>query len=378
MTDECKKTPSPGKETLKKTDSRFTLVPIMRMEEPCDKDKAYMEVLLKLRRLIAAEYRQGGRLPPSREMCERFGVCLPTYGKAIERLRIDGSVYRNSNKGIFVSPYSERLHKIGLVIGDGRESPFLEFQDTIAALLLALKRHRLHAQLIQAGNPALLQRKALFYGVDALLWHIGATTAAPAIERILRERPFPLLLMNSRDPAKESAVRLFRCQCVHYDYAYTGRKRAEILLSRGHREIACTGSAWFAEYTQFASAIRESGAHFHMEQPLSTETQIRRNLAPLIRQHRITGLYSEGGLHPMRAVFETLSTLPEKERPELLVTDFEKVPDLIRQYPAVRCIGRCAHRIETVPETAVKMLHDHLESGTPLRSVALRAFVFRP
>ena len=80
----------------------------------------------------------------------------------------------------------------------------------------------------------------------------------------------------------------------------------------------------------------------------------------------------------MRAVFEVISGLPEKERPELLVTNFEKVPDLLRQYPAVRCIGKCAHSSEAIPKTAAQMLSDHLESGIPLHSVALKDFVFLP
>ena len=347
-------------------------------EERKYKDKAYMEVLRKLRNLIAADYRKGGRLPPSREMCERFGVCLPTYGKAVARLRIEGSVYRNSNKGIFVYPFSDRMHKVGLVIGDGRESPFLEFQDSLAALLLELKNARFHAQLIQAGVPALLPRKALLHGIDSLIWQLNGGTAAPVIEEILREALFPLILMNSRDPSDETTVRLFRTNCVHYDYPYIGRKRAEILLERGHRDLAYAGSGWFAEYTQFAPAVRESGARLHGEFPLATEKQIRSHLAGIIRKHHVTGVYSEGGIHNMRAVFEVLSGLPEKERPELLVTNFEKIPALLRQYPAVRCIGKCAHTSDAVPKTAAAMLKDHLESGTPLRSVALKDFVFLP
>lgn len=347
-------------------------------EEHHYKDKAYMEVLRKLRNLIVTEYRNGGRLPPSREMCERFGVCLPTYGKAIERLRIDGSVYRNSNKGIFVPPYSERMHKVGLVIGDGRESPFLDFQEELSVLLRELKQARFHAQLIQAGTPALLPRKALFHGVDSLIWQLNGSAAAPVIEQILRENPFPLILTNSRDPAEESILPLFQYNCIHHDYPYTGRKRAEILLERGHREIAYAGSGWFAEYTQFAPAIREAGGRLHREQPLYTEKQIRDNLAETIRKHHVTGVYSEGGIHNMRAVFEVISGLPEKERPELLVTNFEKVPDLLRQYPAVRCIGKCAHSSEAIPKTAAQMLSDHLESGIPLHSVALKDFVFLP
>ena len=342
------------------------------------KDKAYMEVLRELRGLIATEYRNGGRLPPSREMCERFGVCLPTYGKAIERLRIDGSVYRNSNKGIFVLPCSERMHKVGLVIGDGRESPFLAFQDSIAHLLLELKQFQLHVQMIQAGSPGLIPRKALFHGVGSLIWQLDGAATAPVIEQLIRKTALPVVLMNTRDPAEEKAIHLFEFNCVHYDYSYTGEKRAEILLARGHRDIAYAGSGWFAEYTRFAPAIRNSGARLHEEFPLATEKQIRSHLADAIRKHHITGVYSEGGIHNMRAVFEVLSGLPEQERPELLVTNFEKVPALLRQYPAVRCIGKCAHTSDVIPKTAAAMLKDHLETGTPLRSVALKDFVFLP
>lgn len=348
------------------------------MKEKGYKDKAYMEVLRKLRQLIAAEYRDGGRLPPSREMCKRYNVCLPTYGKAIERLRIDDSVYKNSNKGIFVYPYSLRFHKVGLVIADGQESPFLEFQASLAYLMLELKKYNCHIQLIQSGTVENISRKAAFHGVNSLIWFINGATPSTVVREIQQENLFPLLLMNMKDPTTENTVELFRCNCVHYDYRHSGRKRAEILLSRNHKNIAYIGSEWFAEYTTFASAIRAAGAVLYNEQPLFTEKQIRDNLADVIRKNRITGLYSEGGRHNMQAVFEVISELPEKERPEVLVTYFEAVPYLLQQYPGIKCIGKCAHNAQDIPETTAHILRDYLENGTPLHSASLKSFVFLP
>ena len=39
-----------------------------------EKDKAYMEVLCEFRKMIDSEFKEGGWLPPVRELSKRFNV----------------------------------------------------------------------------------------------------------------------------------------------------------------------------------------------------------------------------------------------------------------------------------------------------------------
>ena len=346
---------------------------ITAMKTDGRKDRTYMEILAKLRHLIAAEYKEGGRLPPSREMCARFGVSLPTYGKAVARLLADGSAYRDSNKGIVVQPEILRHGKIGVVIGKGSESPGIWLPDVFGELLTQLQNHQFYPQLIQAPEPELLIRRALSHGLDALLCY--QALPIPAAKTIMREN-FPFLILNSKDPDSAAETEIYSCNCIHHDYRDAGPRRARILLERGHRRIAYIGNPWFAEYTGFISTIRESGAELCDDLPLYTEQQIRTNLTALLRRNRITALYSEGGGSILHLVFRILAELPAEDSPELLVTKCDVVPYLRRKYPSVRCIGQCGFRTQTLPRIAAEMLADHLNSGTPLRSRAIPSFLF--
>lgn len=46
-------------------------------------DLVYIQLLGKLRKLINTEYKDGGRFPSSREICDRMGVNRNTYIKAL-------------------------------------------------------------------------------------------------------------------------------------------------------------------------------------------------------------------------------------------------------------------------------------------------------
>lgn len=335
------------------------------------KDKAYMEVLAKLRHLIAAEYREGGRLPPSREMCERFGVSLPTYGKAVARLQSDGSVYKNSNKGIVVQPEFLRHSKVGVVIGEGRESPLFWLPDAFAELLIQLRNHHFDPQLIQAPKPELLLRSALSHGVDALLCYQAVPVSAA--KEIIGEG-VPFLVLNLKDPDSAADTDIYSCNCIRHDYKDAGPRRARILLERGHRSVAYIGNPWFGGYNGFIPAIREAGAELHDELPLYTEQQIRANLVEQIRRRRLTALYSEGGGNILNLVFRILSELPASESPELLVTKCDAVPYLRETYPSVRCLGQCGFATLECPRIAAEMLDSHLNRGTPLQSLSIPSF----
>jgi DNA-binding FadR family transcriptional regulator len=68
-------------------------------------------VLKELRRMLeAGDYPMNSRLPPERELCEKFGVKRAVLRKALAKLEGDGHIWRHVGKGTFVgSPPSGLL-----------------------------------------------------------------------------------------------------------------------------------------------------------------------------------------------------------------------------------------------------------------------------
>ena len=95
------------------------------MEKDNIKERAYLEGLKSLRGLISADYAAGGWLPPGRKMCERFKISHTTYCKATRRLVDEGTAVSYPRKGHYIKPASLRVSKVGFVLGDGAESPFI-------------------------------------------------------------------------------------------------------------------------------------------------------------------------------------------------------------------------------------------------------------
>jgi DNA-binding FadR family transcriptional regulator len=65
--------------------------------------RLYQSVQAKMQRLIdSGEFPVGGRLPPERELAERFGVSRPTIREAIIALEALGQVQAKTGSGIYV------------------------------------------------------------------------------------------------------------------------------------------------------------------------------------------------------------------------------------------------------------------------------------
>ena len=348
------------------------------MKENEFKEKAYLEVLMKLRRLIDTEYKNGGRLPPSREMSRKFDVTLPTYGKAIERLLLDGTVYKNSNKGIFVHPDASRSHKTGLILDSGNESPFLSYQELIGKALLKLAEKHLNTQLLQAPSRDRLQMKAFFHGINSILWILSEHPNAELLETIGTPL-LPIVIINTNAPPAPDWTHSDRICCVSRDCVYEGRRRAELLLKNGAKHVLYAGKESSGENYGFFPALRNGGASIALNRPLDTTHQLLQNLLPAIREEGIDTLYTEGGSSRFRLILEELMKLPKKMRPVLYGTYFPEMPSLLRKYPEIRFAGACLCDCSALAEPAVEMLASHLFEGKPLKSHLIRSFhLFSP
>lgn len=69
--------------------------------------RLYRRILKKMLKLIdGGEFPIGGRLPPERELAERFSVSRPTIREAIIALEVLGRVEVKTGSGVYVLPYN--------------------------------------------------------------------------------------------------------------------------------------------------------------------------------------------------------------------------------------------------------------------------------
>ena len=71
--------------------------------EPNDPRSPYLQIADDLRQAIKrGDYAPGDRLPPARELQERYGVATMTVQRAVELLRNEDLVYSVQGRGTFV------------------------------------------------------------------------------------------------------------------------------------------------------------------------------------------------------------------------------------------------------------------------------------
>lgn len=126
-----------------------------------EKDKAYMEVLKVFRLMIRGEYRDGGWLPSAREMSKRLNVSTGTYVKATRRLVSESIAENYPRKGIYIIPEKYRTRKIGVVIANGEESPFLGDAGVLSVALRRIDDGFYVFRLIQGSPVSNVTRNAL-------------------------------------------------------------------------------------------------------------------------------------------------------------------------------------------------------------------------
>jgi DNA-binding LacI/PurR family transcriptional regulator len=219
-------------------------------------NKAYIKVIKALQRLFSEQYKEGGWLPPGHEMAERLGVCHKTYCKAISRMTHEGFARSFHGKGHYVNPERLRCRKLGVVIGDGTESPFIPEFSSFLAAMSHVRAKGFEVQIIQCSRMEQLLNNAVAHGVEGLLWFNPPRQAARHTSDIHDSGEIPLVLIQC--DATLSGVD-FGAFIVCHDAAMDGRASAMSMLKRGHRSFAIISdfkSEWHGGVTE---ALAESG-----------------------------------------------------------------------------------------------------------------------
>lgn len=344
-----------------------------------DKDKAYMEVLCEFRKMIDSEFKEGGWLPSVRELSKRFNVSTGTITKAENCLIAESIAESFLRKGIYIIPEKFRVRKIGLVVGDGRESPFLAEAHNIAGILAALKNRGYDCHLIQ-GRPALnVVRCALTNCVTGLIWLSPPRDAYSTLLDIRREKIFPLITVSSYDSFHPEDRIPDEIPNVSEDSVLSKAKAVDLLLDRGHSKFGHVAGMSTLEYNGIAAKLKKAGIIF--DESCCTDSNIPDSgeIGKMVLEQGITALLVEGGPRSVDFVFSELSTLSDDKQPEIIVHNHSMIPEISRAYPNVKLVA-----VHTTPdrnkmaEAAVDMLLDNLKRPDKIKSIKVDSTCVQP
>lgn len=336
-----------------------------------DKDKAYMEVLCKFRELLDTEFRDGGWMPPTDVMSQRFAVSRGTYLKAVKCLVSESMVNSYPRKGIYIVPKKFRCKKVGLVIGDGRESPFLPEGGSIAGIILALQMRGYKCQLIQSSPMSNIPRSAVSHCVSGLIWFEPPKSAHQIMSDICETNLLPLIAIRPYSPTCDEDVAP-EVPCVAEDLVELGNTISGQFEKFGHHRVAYVGdNLWLTNRIGLdiiqPEDIYSSGSVIDAPGAL---------LKKIVEQ-KITGIWLATGMQQIEIIFKELCSLPEDQQPEVLVNNNKYYLGL-DWYPASKIIGITEVLLDELNLPAVDMLIDNIDTPEKIAHVRLPTYRIIP
>ncbi len=328
-----------------------------------DKDKAYMELLLKFRKLISEKYRDGGWLPPAREMCKEFDVCSSTYVKATSQLVMESVAQSFPRKGIYIVPKEFRIKKIGIVIGDGQEAPFIYREKLLSVILDQLDKAGYESHLIQGSPPINVGRCAISHYVAGLIWLNPSSSASQAIKEINDNRLLPLIVVDNLPITSTEGTLQEELPVISEDLQSQSSLTADFFISRGHKKLGLIDNKWAADHSGLTEKLKAGGISLSDNVCVQNIFSKRGRVKQLVTRGKITGLIITGGARYIDAAFSELSELPENLRPEILVSACRDMDNVFSKYPEIKSIAvRRTSTSVDLGNAAVDMLVDNLSS----------------
>ncbi|MFA6293349.1 MAG: GntR family transcriptional regulator [Victivallales bacterium] len=316
------------------------------------------------------------RLPPERELCDEFGVSLNTVKKAIRQLIIEGRIVSVLRRGHFIRAVAAETN-IGIVIGEGSVSTFLQEPDVMSAILDVLARRNCLVRIIQLREPKAAPHVFSQYKIDGCIWYMPHTSLYLAISKIMKNCSVPIVVpIMTYKPAE--AAKLPRNHFTN-DFTAVGRVRAEYLLKRGHRNIVYCASNSTGTYEGFAAALGKAGVVQNPGWNIPKIEDIPERLSRILESGEVTAIISDGGRTRLEAVFRVLDGHPWGGKGELLV-DFigGGFAELRGKYPKVKVSAVNFYPHQEIGTAAAEAIADAVKEGRPIQSAKFASQVRSP
>lgn len=196
----------------------------------------YQQIKDILRKEILDSMTVGDRLPPERDLAQRFLANRATVSRALALLASEGLVVRRAAKGTFVASGAAlaraRTRTVGMIVPEIK-GPFPA--DVVRAAAREFRNHGYKPVLFDSDNSAATEvgelERLIEEGLEgALVIPVAQRDNLPAFDRLVR-LGYPLVFMDHMPLELE-------VDCVATDHFAGAYEATRILIERGHRRIA--------------------------------------------------------------------------------------------------------------------------------------------
>jgi hypothetical protein len=336
-----------------------------------NKHRIYLKPLLALRTIIENEYTDGGWLPSERVMCETLEVSRMTYRKVLGWLVTESLVRSVPRRGHWVVEKDLRRRKIGIVIANGTESPFISYGNFLARVLDGLDANHLKAHLIQASRLENIHVSAVSHAVDGLIWIYPPSEALDVI-RTIQADGIPVVALSHKIGGSEEALRDINYVAMNF-VAATGNAAKE-LITRGCKRIMLLGSEDYDAEQELASVFADAGISFNPDQIMTDIDDLETKLKTLGDTIGFDAVISDGGWERIEPLLEYCRALPTDQRPDLILPNADNVVNLYKKYADIHISGLQIFDNLHLAKTATGMLVDYLNVGKAMSPVLKPAY----
>ncbi len=207
----------------------------MSKEKAVSGQRLYRQVLDKMLAILATgEYPPGSRLPPERELSERFGVSRPTIREAIIALEVKGAVTVKTGSGVYVVEHrnlsGDQLHAI---------SPF---ELTESRVLIEGEAAALAASMITEEQLTALA---------AALEEMAEEIKAGDLDSDVADRKFHLVIAQATQN---------RALAATIEHLWAIQERS-IEIHNAHKDVCATNPQRLAEHQAIFDALAKGEPH---------------------------------------------------------------------------------------------------------------------
>jgi len=196
----------------------------------------YQQIREILRKEILDKMSVGDRIPPERELAERFSANRATVSRALASLVSEGLLVRRAARGTFVaggrSTTHARTRTVGMVVPE-IEGPFPT--GVVRSAARELRNHGYKPVLFDSDNSAATEvgelERLMEEGLEgALVIPVALRDNLPVFDRLVR-LGYPLVFLDHKPVDIEADY-------VASDHFWGAYEATRLLIERGHKRIA--------------------------------------------------------------------------------------------------------------------------------------------
>ena len=330
------------------------------------KDRIFFEALAKLNSYIEENIKTEGFLPSESKMCELFEVSRVTFRSAVAAFRQNGFIISYPKKGHYVLPRHYRVKKVGVVLGNGKESPFFQLGNIFAAMVEDLSAQNISVQLIQSSLPDNLRWRAFAHGVLGLVWIYPPLSMRSMIDENTDSFPYAELVIDiQQSRPMEEAISPIPTLTIDSDRA--SLRRANLIADRGHKVMAYTaGNA--ADCERVRKIFSQISDNFEQVYFVSGENDWPSEVIRLVEHKGVTAVVTSGHLMKQEQFVEALNALQLENPVEVFLPNEHLQKHFERSYPKLRFTGYSLVDWRLLGKAAAEQLAANILSGVSMES----------